>query len=187
MLNLIIFGPPGAGKGTQAALLAKKYKLTHLSSGDLLRQELNHGQLGAQIHKYQLAGRLVPNKLIIAMIEKAAAASLSGPGWIFDGYPRNLPQAQALDKFFSSRHIQLAGVLNLQLSEREAIKRIMLRSQTSGRADDNRATLVNRFRVYRDQTAPLLDYYRRQNKVINVDGRPDIKTVLKNIQKIIKR
>lgn len=186
MLNLIIFGPPGAGKGTQAALLAKKYRLAHLSSGDLLRQELKNGELGRQIKKYQEAGQLVPDRLVIQMVEQAAAKNLRGAGLIFDGYPRNLRQAKALDKFFRSKKTALSAVLNLKLGEREATERILLRGRTSGRVDDNRTTLRNRFRVYRAQTAPLLAYYKNQNKVKNIDGRPNIPTVLKTIQTMIK-
>jgi adenylate kinase len=187
MLNLIIFGSPGAGKGTQAALIAKKYKLNHLSSGDILRQELNNGSLGKKIKKYQLAGQLVPDALVIKMIETAAAKKIKTPGLIFDGYPRNLGQARSLDKFFKSHHAQLDLVLNLQLSETEAIKRIILRGQVSGRSDDNRQTVKKRLQVYRTQTAPLLDYYKKQKKVVDIDGRPSIDVVLKNIQQIIAK
>ena len=185
MLNLIIFGPPGAGKGTQAALIAKEYRLTHLSSGDILRQELKNGQLGAQIKKYQDAGKLVPDKLIIEMVEKAAAAKMKKTGLIFDGYPRNLKQARSLDKFLNANKTAIDLVLNLKLSEREAEKRIILRGQTSGRSDDNRQTIKKRFGVYRLQTAPLLKYYKEQKKIISIDGRPDIAAVLKNIKQIL--
>ncbi|MFA5184846.1 MAG: adenylate kinase [Patescibacteria group bacterium] len=185
MLNLIIFGSPGAGKGTQAALIAKKYRLDHLSSGDILRRELKNGQLGKEIKKYQDAGVLVPDRLIIKMVEKAALKKIKGAGFIFDGYPRNLKQAKSLDKFFRSQKTALYLVLNLKLSQKEAIGRILLRAQTSGRSDDNRQTLKRRFQVYQQQTAPLLDYYRRQKKVINIDGRPKIEAIFKDIVKIL--
>jgi len=187
MLNLIIFGSPGAGKGTQAALIAKTYKLAHLSSGDILRQELKNGELGARIKKYQDAGRLVPDNLIIEMIESAALKKIKGAGFIFDGYPRNLKQAKSLDKFLTKHGAAITIVLNLKLSEREAERRIILRSQTSGRSDDNHQTIKNRFRVYRLQTAPILDYYKQQKKVINIDGRPDIKSIFKNIAKLLAK
>lgn len=185
MLNLIIFGPPGAGKGTQATLIATEYKLIHLSSGDILRQELRNGQLGIQIKKYQDAGKLVPDDLITEMVEKTAGQKMKKAGLIFDGYPRNLKQAKSLDKFLTAKKSSIDLVLNLKLSEREAEKRIILRGKTSGRSDDNHETVKKRFHVYRLQTAPLLDYYKKQNKVINIDGRPDIETVLKNIKNIL--
>ncbi|MFA5154811.1 MAG: adenylate kinase [Patescibacteria group bacterium] len=187
MLNLVIFGPPGAGKGTQAALIAKKYRLAHLSSGDLLRRELKNGALGRQIKKYQEAGALVPDRLIITMLEAAALKKIKGAGFIFDGYPRNLRQAKSLDKFFAVRKSAIDLVLNLKLSERAATDRILLRGKSSGRADDNRQTLKKRFQVYRRQTAPLLAYYRRQKKVINIDGRPAINEIFKEISKILNQ
>lgn len=181
MLNLIIFGPPGAGKGTQAALIASQYKLIHLSSGEILRRELENGALGKKIKSYQDSGRLVPDTLIIKMIESALVKKMTGRGFIFDGYPRNLKQAKALDKFFNDHQTPINLVLNLKLSESEAAKRILLRAKTSGRSDDNLKTIQNRFQVYRTQTAPLLEYYQEQEKIINIDGRPDIKTIFENI------
>ncbi|MFA5109199.1 MAG: adenylate kinase [Patescibacteria group bacterium] len=187
MLNLIIFGPPGAGKGTQAGLIARKNKLTHLSSGDILRHELKNGRLGTKIKKYQDAGKLVPDDIIVEMMETAVAKNLKGNGFIFDGYPRNSTQAKHLDQFLKNKKIKINSVLNLKLSEAEALKRIILRSKTSGRSDDNIKTIKNRFRIYRAQTAPLLKYYRAQKKIINIDGRPTITEVFKNIVKIIEK
>jgi adenylate kinase len=182
MLNLIIFGPPGSGKGTQAELIAKKYKLTHLSSGDILRRELKNGALGKKIKQYQDNGQLVPDEIIIAMMEAAAVKKIMGRGFVFDGYPRNLKQAKSLDKFLRVKKIEITTVLNLKLSEAEASHRILLRSRTSGRSDDNLKTIKNRHKVYREQTAPLLKYYRAQKKLINIDGRPAIPLVAKEIK-----
>jgi adenylate kinase len=185
MLNLIIFGPPGAGKGTQAELIARKYRLTHLSSGDILRRARNSARFGRQIKKYQDIGKLVPDSLVIRMVEANAAKKIAG-GLIFDGYPRNLRQARSLDKFFKAKKAAIAMVLNLRLSEKEAAQRIMTRGKTSGRSDDRLATIKKRFAVYRAQTAPLLKYYRTQRKLITVDGRSDIKTVFRDISAKIK-
>ncbi len=186
MLNLIIFGPPGAGKGTQAALIAKKYKLTHLSSGEILRQELKNGELGSKIRNYQASGKLVPDALIIKMMESAIQKNLNGRGFIFDGYPRTIKQAKALNKFYQTNKIFLSLIINLKLSEPEAAKRILLRGQTSGRSDDNTKTIRKRFQVYRQATEPILEYYKKQKKLINIDGRPDIKTIFQLISNQIK-
>lgn len=187
MLSLVIFGPPGAGKGTQAELIAKKYHLTHLSSGDLLRRELKSGALGKKIKQYQDRGRLVPDTLIIKMMENAVTKKITGAGFIFDGYPRTVKQAEALAKFFKVKKMELAAVLNLQLGEKEALKRIILRSRVSGRSDDNLKTIANRFKVYRAQTAPLLKYYRARKKIINIDGRPEIEKIFTEIIKKVTK
>lgn len=185
MLNLIIFGSPGAGKGTQAVLIAKKYNLTHLSSGEILRRELNNIEFGKKIRKYQDAGKLVPDSLVIKMVEEEINKKISGDGFVFDGYPRNLKQAKALDKFFQDQETSINLVLNLGLSEREAVRRIMIRSKTSERSDDNLKTMENRFSAYRTQTTPLLKYYRQQKKVINLDGRLTITAISQQIKKIL--
>ena len=185
MLNFLIFGSPGAGKGTQAELLAERYGLKHLSSGDILRQELRKGELGKQIKAYQDAGALVPDKLIIAMMEKAMVKASKSKGLILDGYPRNITQAKRLNSFFKQNKITLNGVLNLKLSEAEAIQRLIKRGRTSGRSDDNPKTIKARLRIYRDQTKPILAYYKSQKKLINIDGRPEISTIAKEIKKIV--
>jgi adenylate kinase len=186
MTNLIFFGTPGAGKGTQAELISKKYKLTHLSSGQILRQEISGGELGEKIKTYVDKGILVPNELVIAMMEKAAKASWTrGDGVIFDGYPRNLEQAESLQKFFIANNLELTAVINLEISEEEAKKRILLRGESSGRSDDNPETVSERFKTYHEQTKPLIDYYMASEKIKTIDGAPDIETVAKDISQII--
>ena len=182
MLNLIIFGPPGAGKGTQAELSSKKYGLTHLSSGELLRKELKNGELGGQIKKCQDSGQLVPDSIIIAMVEKAVRRQLNKNGIILDGYPRNIKQAEKLDLFLSKNGQKIDKVINIRLGESEASRRMLLRGKTSGRSDDNLKTIKSRHKIYREQTKPLLDYYRQQKKIISIDGRPTIKEVFKKIE-----
>jgi adenylate kinase len=187
MTNLIFFGTPGAGKGTQAELISQKYNLTHLSSGQILRQEISGGELGEKIKTYVDKGILVPNELVIAMMEKAAKKSWqNGDGVIFDGYPRNLEQAESLQKFFADNSLELTAVLNLEISEEEAKKRILLRGETSGRSDDNPETVSERFKTYHEQTKPLIDYYTASGKIKTIDGAPDIETVAKNISQIVE-
>ncbi len=185
MLNLVIFGPPGAGKGTQAALIAKQFKLNHLSSGKLLRDNQEDQKTKSKIKKYQIAGKLVPDYLVIKIVEDAIQQGMKGAGIILDGYPRNLSQARALDKFFRHQKTQIDLVLNIRLSEKEAVRRIMLRAGTSGRADDNIQTIENRFKVYHAKTTPVLNYYRAQKKIITIDDRPSIVKVFQQIKKTI--
>jgi len=187
MPHLIIFGSPGAGKGTQAKLIATKYNLIHLSSGEMLRQELKNSEFRYKIKRYLSAGKLVPDKIIIVMIETHLAKELSGGDFIFDGYPRTIKQAKSLDVFLKERNIQIDLIINLKLSARDALKRILLRGKSSGRSDDNKKTTKKRLEVYKKQTAPLLKYYKKQNKLIDIDGRQEIKKVFKDINLAIKK
>ncbi len=186
MLNLIFFGTPGAGKGTQAELIAQKYGLTHISSGQLLRQEISTGELGPEIKHYLDSGTLVPDSLISKMIEKAILKDIQSNGFIFDGYPRSLEQAKALDSFLTNNNLHLSAVFNIEINEDEAKKRILQRGQTSGRSDDNLETISTRFTTYHNQTKPLLDYYSNQKEIIIIDGAPNIETVAINISQKIE-
>jgi len=187
MINLIFFGTPGAGKGTQAELIAKEYGLVHLSSGQILRKEIENGDLGIEIKQYLDKGALVPDNLVIAMMEKVAKKNWADKhGVIFDGYPRNLEQAKSLQEFFAHNNLELDAVINLEISEEEAKKRILLRGQNSGRSDDNLETITERFKTYHEQTKPILDYYKNLGKIKNLDAAPSIETIYQNISQIIK-
>lgn len=187
MLNIIIFGPPGAGKGTQAILAAQRNKLIHLASGELLRRERENGKIGEQIKKYQDSGRLVPDKLIIEIITKEILNNRSKKGFVFDGYPRNLRQARSLDFLLKSLGSQIDSVINLKINTKKAIKRILLRGQVSGRSDDHRQVLSSRFQVYHLKTKPLVVFYKKQNKLINIDGDLEIEAINEKIQDTLNK
>lgn len=184
MINLLIFGPPGAGKGTQAIAIAKKYNLHHISSGDILRQEAINGQLKDEIAKHLDAGQLVPDKLLNKMIEEAIAES-GNRGIIFDGYPRTLSQVKFLDELLAKYKRGMNIVINLTLDDETAIARILSRGKNSGRSDDRHEIVTKRFRIYYAQTSPLVNYYKERGIIVDIDGKPDVATVESHINKII--
>lgn len=179
MLNIILFGPPGSGKGTQAALLVAKYNLEHTSTGDLLRAErAAKTPLGLEANKYIEAGELVPDEVVIGMIRKKLAERAdSVQGFIFDGFPRTVAQAEALDNLMSDRKLQIDLLLSLRVPEEELVKRLIERGRTSGRKDDNEETIRNRVVVYETQTAPVADYYAKQGKLVTINGVGDLDVI----------
>lgn len=178
MLNIILFGPPGSGKGTQAAMLKEKYHLLHISTGDIFRNEIkSQTPLGLEAKKFMDAGQLVPDEVTIKMlagfIDKNTTSSTKGI--IFDGFPRTIPQAEALDKFLSGKKTPVNIVLALEVNDEELIRRIIHRGQTSGRSDDTDESVARkRLKVYHEQTFPLADYYRKQNKFVALNGEETI-------------
>lgn len=185
-MNIIIFGPPGAGKGTQAEIVIKEKGLDHISSGDIMRRLVSDEVLGDKIKKYMDAGKLIPNSIIIPLVEKYLSGKMDGNGLLFDGYPRNTGQAKALDRFARKNKMAIDIIINLKLNEEESLKRILLRGQTSERSDDNAETIKNRLKVYREKTAPILDYYREQGRLKNIDGVQTIEQVAGDIKKLLK-
>src|SRR5665811_1764180 len=173
MFNLIIFGPPGAGKGTQAKMIAEKLHLHHLSSGELLRQAVKDSAYTKEISSYLDAGRLVPDDLIIELIAIDLETHLNNGGIVFDGYPRTIFQAKSLDNLFAERGIEPITVINLELEDKIAIDRVMSRAENSNRSDDKLAVFTERFKVYHGLTEPLLSYYESKGRLMTVDGRPD--------------
>ena len=187
MLNLILFGPPGAGKGTQAKFLAETFNLTHLSTGDLLREELAAGtDLGNAARDLISRGDLVPDSIVIGMIESKLEGRTSTAGFIFDGFPRTVPQAIALDELLSRYDSSVSLLLCLEVDKEELIKRIVNRGETSGRTDDTDAfTIVNRINVYDEKTAPIIDYYARQGKYRPIKGVGTIEGIAKSLMESV--
>ncbi|MDB4195815.1 MAG: adenylate kinase [Flavobacteriales bacterium] len=172
MLNIILFGPPGAGKGTQSELIQEKFNLTHLSTGDMFRFHMkNDTALGKKAKEYMEAGNLVPDQLVIDMIDNKLSESHDTDGFIFDGFPRTPDQATALDELLAKKDWEISKMVSLEVEENELVKRLLLRGKDSGRKDDSDESIIrNRMAVYNKETAPLKDFYSNQGKHIGVDG-----------------
>lgn len=188
MLNLVLFGPPGAGKGTQAAFLAETFNLTHISTGDLLREEIAaRTPLGLEAKELISAGNLVSDSIVIGMIESKLEEERGVAGFIFDGFPRTVPQAIALDELLAKYTWRVTVMLSLEVEKEELIKRLLLRGETSGRADDlDVATIENRINIYNEKTAPIIDYYRQQGKHQPIHGVGTIKDIADNLKKTVE-
>jgi adenylate kinase len=176
MKNIVLFGPPGSGKGTQAANIINQYGFIHLSTGDMLRAEIAAKTiLGKEARVLMEKGELVPDSVVIGMIENKLDANQSAKGFVFDGFPRTVKQAEALDKLLASRNIPIVKVLSLKVSEEELTKRILERGKTSGRPDDQNEEIVkNRVVEYRTKTEPLASYYAAQDKLVEIAGEGSV-------------
>jgi len=187
MLNIVLFGPPGAGKGTQSARLTEKYNLVHLSTGDIFRFNIKNGtELGTLAKSYIDKGELVPDEVTINMLQAEADKYPQANGFIFDGFPRTIPQAEALDRFLESLKTSITLMVALDVPEEELVKRLLLRGQESGRSDDSDESIVrNRIKVYDEQTAVAASYYDAQGKFHKVDGVGSIEDIFQRLCHVI--
>lgn len=185
MLNIVIFGAPGSGKGTQSDKIIDKYHLFHISTGDVLRDNMRRGtELGKVAKGYIDQGQLVPDELIIDLLAQVLDENKdkAADGVIFDGYPRTIPQAEALEQLLADRGTRIDAVVGLEVPDEELIKRILLRGQLSGRADDNEETARKRLEVYYNQTSPLKAYYEEQGKYLAINGMGTIDGIFDQIR-----
>ncbi len=183
MKNIILFGAPGSGKGTQSERLIEKYHLNHISTGDVLRGEMrNNTPLGQTAKEYIEKGQLVPDSLIIDMLASVYdALGKEHAGVIFDGFPRTIPQAEALKKMLAERGHTIYAMIALDVPKEELVKRLILRGKESGRSDDNEETINQRLQVYNEQTAPLIDWYSKERLYHHIDGLGDINRIFEDI------
>ncbi|MGB3240907.1 MAG: adenylate kinase [Geitlerinemataceae cyanobacterium] len=183
MMRLIFLGPPGAGKGTQAALLAERWKIPHISTGEILRQAVAlRTALGVQAKSYMEKGELVPDTLVIALIEERLQQSDTQQGWILDGFPRNVPQANALGELLDSIAQPCDRALNFEVPAEVLVARMLGR----GRKDDNEATIRRRLEVYLEQTAPLIDFYHQHGYLTVIDGNRSVEDITGDLLVVLK-
>ena len=186
MFNLILFGPPGSGKGTQSAQIAEKYDLVHLSTGDIFRREIrNKSILGLKVQSIIEKGELVPDSLLLEILRSAFRQAGNTRGFVLDGYPRTIGQAEDLDKLLNETGNQVSIVLALEVDEEEVIKRLLKRAQLEGRTDDTEEVIRTRMKVYHSQTHPLIEYYKKQKKFKSVAGVGSIEDIFRDICKVI--
>lgn len=171
MLNVVIFGAPGSGKGTQSEIIVKKYELNHISTGDVLRAEIKNGtELGKTAQGFIDQGQLIPDELMVSILASVLDSFVDSKGVIFDGFPRTIPQAEALKVMLAERGQQVDVMLDLDVPEEELMTRLIRRGQISGRADDNEETIKKRLAVYHKQTSPLKDYYKTEGSYRYIKG-----------------
>lgn len=186
MLNIVLFGPPGVGKGTQSKSIIEKYGLIHLSTGDMLRAEKASGSdLGEQVKSILAQGLLVSDEIVIAMIASRLDANPDANGFIFDGFPRTIPQAEALDELLEGKNTSITYMLSLKAPESELVTRLIKRGQEMGRSDDNETTIRKRIVEYNTKTLPVEGHYAKQNKLHEIDGMGEVTEVEARISRVL--
>jgi adenylate kinase len=187
MTNIILFGPPGAGKGTQANFLKEKYNLVHISTGDVFRYNIkNETELGNLAKSFMAKGKLVPDEITIDMLSNEVDKNPDANGFIFDGFPRTEAQAEALEHLMDDKDTQIDAMVALEVDDEVLVKRLLERGKTSGRADDADESIIrNRIKVYYNETAILKDYYEKKGKYYGVDGVGSIEEITERLSKVI--
>jgi adenylate kinase len=187
MINIVLFGKPGAGKGTQAEFLKEKYNLMHLSTGDIFRFNIkNETELGKLAKSYMDKGDLVPDEVTIKMLEDTVNKNLDVAGFLFDGFPRTLAQAIELDTFLNSKKWEITATIALEANDEILVQRILERGKTSGRSDDqDEEKIRHRYQEYNEKTAPLMEFYKKQNKFYPVDGIGSIAEITERLSNVI--
>lgn len=187
MLNIVIFGAPGSGKGTQSELIIKKYGLNHISTGDVLRGEIKAGtELGKLAKGYIDEGQLIPDDLMVKILASVFDSFKESKGVIFDGFPRTIPQAEALKVMLKERHQDISAMLDLEVPEDELMTRLIRRGKETGRADDNEETIKKRLVVYQTQTAPLIDFYKKEGIYYYIKGNGPLEIIFDSVCKAIE-
>jgi len=186
-LNLVLFGPPGAGKGTQSEQIIGRYNLTHISTGDLFRKHLGEGTaLGLEAQRYMDNGKLVPDEIVIGMVEDKIKSTIDSSGFIFDGFPRTVPQAKALDQLLDSVNESISTMISLEVPENELKARLRNRAKISGRVDDqDDEKIQTRINEYLEKTLPVASFYQEKNKLVKIGGVGSIDTIFDTIKQVL--
>ena len=188
MINIVLFGPPGSGKGTQSNNIIKRFNLTHISTGDLFRKNLEEGtELGILAQQYMDDGNLVPDEIVSKMVADKLKENNKSKGYIFDGFPRTVPQAKVLDQLLEDMEMPINLIIALEVDDNELKNRILERGKTSGRVDDqSKEKAETRIRVYKEETLPIANYYKIQNKFYSINGVGSIEDIANNINRVIE-
>ncbi len=188
MLNIVIYGPPGCGKGTQSAKLSERYNLVHLSTGDIIRKEIKSGsETGNTLKAIVEKGNLVPYEMIIAILDKAMKSNKTARGFIFDGFPRTIAQAEDLASIMEKDNNYISLVLSLCINDKKVIERLLHRAKIEGRKDDTEEVIKNRLKVYKNQTLPIIEYYKKKGKYVEIKGDCAIDDVFNQLCEIIDK